>query len=171
MICLSLLFYFQFTSLEQAWVAMVKWRDGLGHLRKILPYLSPLQSPFLFLVLMEDSHFILSPFFTSHLQRALTSILSIICTITLWKSHPKYHFCHSTDEKTKNKEAIWLIQWQSSNRNPSLLTQVSELLQADHTGEIKWILCQSKFVLKPSNYIPKSDASKWTTMRVISPAG
>lgn len=46
-----------------------------------------------------------------HLQRALTSILSVICTTTLWKSYPKYNFCHSTDEKTENKEAIWLRQW------------------------------------------------------------
>lgn len=71
----------------------------------------------------------------------------------------------------KKKQYDSYNEWQSSNRNPSLLTQVSEFLQADHTGEIKWILCQSKFVLKPSNYIPKSDDSKWTTMRVTSSVG
>ena len=171
MICLSFLFCFQLTSLEQAWVAMVKWRDGLGHLRTIPPHLSPLQSPFLFLMLIEDSHFILTPFFTIY-NGLWQASFPLFALQPYEKVTPNIIFATLQMRKLKTKKQYDSDnEWQSSNRNPSLLIQVSEFLQADHIGEIKWILCQSKFVLKPSSYIPKSDASKLITKRVTSPVG
>lgn len=171
MICLCLLFYFQLTSLEQAWVAMVKWRDGLEHLRKIPSHLSPLQSPFLFLVLMKTPISPSLPSSPAVYKGLWQASFPLFALQPCDKVTPNVIFAtlHMRKLETK-KQYDSDNEWLSSNRNPSLLTQVSEFLQADHTGEIKWILCQSKFVL-PSSYIPKSGASKLTTTWVTSPVG
>lgn len=133
----------QLTTVEQAWVAMCEVKRWLEHLRKF-HLTSPLCN-LLFLFLMPGRFpFHLHSFFTSHLQRVWQASFPLFALQPVIKSLPNI-LCHSTHEKIENKEAIWLRQWgQKFNRNPSLLTQVSEFLQADHTGE-QMILCQSKF--------------------------